>query len=1052
MKQLSVVRVLQITCAVAFVLLASAVSSLPPAGSSAHMLVQKLGIYPFPDFKHPIYGWLVYLISAASGPAAYYLINLFSALCATGVLAFTFMLVYRGTRAFNVENSFPDKVMHRVQLGAAILSTLYLLTQHSFWMAATRANPLPFGLLLLLIPLYLALSAEGKGSEPRLFLACTLYGVAMVEYSTAILFLPLFALIVMSRLYQSNNLTVAMLLKAALFGVAGLLLFFLQAGIYTATPAYDWREFKNVGQLFYYMGLDHYKSLTSGVPRVGWLIISMVTLVPFLITISFRIPGGPGRGRGPLIGALIMNFLLAVLGISLLIPGFPLAPDRIVGAGQLYLTPCLLIALWFANVFAFWSVILFRPRRFEEPLLKKARLIAGMAYASIIPMILVASIAVSTIPSTRADRASQRLIQLFVNAVIDRSSQSEWLLSNTPVDDLLALEIKRRESPLKLIRLDYAGHRSSMRYVGSLFQDRPRLKSLSSIGMEPFLEEWVPSETNAAGSITIVNVPDLWLVSGYEALPDRVVFSGVRDPDDAMLSRAFADAQAFWSGEAGAFATAEAQDRFEAFVLNWIRVHISKLANNLGVMLEDAGRDDDAMACYRKAREFFPDNLSALMNMHVLSQRKKWPEYEALEKELVSRTENYAVRVQPASLAQQFGFVRVPELFISRGMTFARTGNMELAISDFRNALKLRRGNSQIELMLAGLYLESNEDLQSKEHYLAVMEKDPSNARALSGLMMIAVRARDYPEARRLLEVRRAIGIPPEKLKIEEAFLEGVSGSAEKGLELMEATVREQPENLLAWAAVAALAAELQLPEKLQAAKSKLDEAGVFIPALQLMLAQAALNARDEDSARAYLNEVLDRMPEHIEALEALLRLELYVGRQRDAVNALVQRTLMIDPRNAIANYALGVEHTSNEEYLLAESAYRASVATRRSPEALNDLAYVLHMQGRNEEAEPLIREAIQIRGSDSVALDTLGVILTELGKLDEAEGALMKARILRPDDASLLLSLALLYEKQGRFEDAEKNARQVNARQNELGAAEQDKIRGLMQRLDRRR
>jgi len=104
----------------------------------------------------------------------------------------------------------------------------------------------------------------------------------------------------------------------------------------------------------------------------------------------------------------------------------------------------------------------------------------------------------------------------------------------------------------------------------------------------------------------------------------------------------------------------------------------------------------------------------------------------------------------------------------------------------------------------------------------------------------------------------------------------------------------------------------------------------------------------------AIVSAVVDvQQPGNIKALELMLRIYLSEG-NRDLVQETVEQILTYDRSNALANYMLGVHHYYNEEYALAESSYRASLETRRSPEALNDLAYVLYIQEKNEEADYL--------------------------------------------------------------------------------------------------
>ncbi len=133
---------------------------------------------------------------------------------------------------------------------------------------------------------------------------------------------------------------------------------------------------------------------------------------------------------------------------------------------------------------------------------------------------------------------------------------------------------------------------------------------------------------------------------------------------------------------------------------------------------------------------------------------------------------------------------------------------------------------------------------------------------------------------------------------------------------------------------------------------------------------------------------------------------------------------------------------------MLAESAYRASLETRRSAEALNDLAYVLHLLERNDEAEPLIRESLQINEANPAAWDTLGVILMKAGQLVDAEAAFQRSLMLRPDNPNVVLNMALLMEQKGQAEDARGLVHELNARLNDLSPAYQAKLRDLDRRL----
>jgi uncharacterized protein HemY len=364
-----------------------------------------------------------------------------------------------------------------------------------------------------------------------------------------------------------------------------------------------------------------------------------------------------------------------------------------------------------------------------------------------------------------------------------------------------------------------------------------------------------------------------------------------------------------------------------------------------------------------------------------------------------------------------------------------------------KRALALNQQNPQIQLALAGLYFGQSRDIESREQYDAVLSGDPGNVAALLGLMRLAVRNGDYDEARKHLAALRTTNIKPNVLRMDEAVLESLAGSPAMAMKLFRDVIKEEPENMQAWAALAITAAQMNDKAAGEEAMRKLRDAKMLAPGIQLVLAQSAVDQGDRDTARGYLADILRRQPNNVPALEMLLRLDMYEG-SRDQVQRTVERILTVDQRNALANYMLGVNHYYNKEYALAESAYRASLATTRSPQALNDLAYVLYLQGNLDESEDLVRESLAISDRNHSAWDTLGVILMQKDRAVEAEEALQKSLGLRPNTASVLLSLAILYEKTGRFDEAGRIATDINARLNELSPQDQDRLRTLLERL----
>jgi tetratricopeptide (TPR) repeat protein len=1008
------------------------------------VLNQKLGVDPLTFFANPVYGWVLNALATLTGNSIYVL-NLFSAVCAASVLTLVFLIVYRLSHRFNHDHVLPAATLHRIQIAAGLIAALYLLATPPFWLAATRAHPLPFDLLLLLTPFYLALSYSRKSSPLRIRFAALLYGVAIFEFNTAALLAPVFIIYTLVSLWRAESFNARSLGACAVFGLAGLSLYLVQAGLYQASPEYAWREFDSYFRVLWYIWLEQYAGLTRTLPRVGWLTLFLVAALPLFLSLGMRLPGSTHRNRGALVGTSMLHLLLAGLAILLLLD-FPLAPVALTGTDRLFVTPYLLIALWVGCVTAFWLVLFYREKRLESPGLRNARRLAGHAILVLVPLYLVGILTLRTLPG--AHNPADPLIHRAAVEIADLLGDRPWLISNTPLDEQIELELFRRGNHATVLRLAYGRSPAHMKYVANLFSDRPRLESLARVGLAPMMEEWLRDATNAVTTIAITHVPDMWQAAGIEGIPNRLIFDGIlpgNAPDPVAL---FAAHQAFWNGLGADLVAVEPDPAtVSGRMLAWLRVHASKIANNLGVYLEDANRDDDALASYRAARTLAPENLSALMNLHVITARLQLPEHEAIDTELTAATEDLIGKVQTWSLAQLYGFVRVPELFANRGLAFAMSGKSQLAISDMKRALALNEGNPQLQLALAGLYFASEQDIESRAYYEDVLARNPDSPQALLGLTRVSVRAGEFEEARRHLARLKELGAPPLALKLEEAVLESLAGAPARAMRLINEVVTAQPENLQAWAALAVAAAQLNDNEATERALTKLRGAKMLAPGIQLVLAQSALNQNDHDTARGHLAELLRRQPGNIAALELLLRIELAEG-NRDEAHRVVERILNHDPRNAFANYMLGIHHYLNQEFALAETAFRASLATAVSADALNDLAYVLFIQNRSAEAEPFVRQAIQINDRNGMAWDTLGVILMKLGQLEEAEEALTTSLGLRPNNASVLLSLARLHESQGRTDEALTITRDITARQNELSPQAQSELRNLLSRL----
>ena len=208
--------------------------------------------------------------------------------------------------------------------------------------------------------------------------------------------------------------------------------------------------------------------------------------------------------------------------------------------------------------------------------------------------------------------------------------------------------------------------------------------------------------------------------------------------------------------------------------VRWALNHVGKLANNLGVLMEDLNRSDLAVESYRTARSLDTNNVSALLNMLWLAQREKKPELKDLQSEFDKMMTGIRGRLNLWSLAQSCGYVRAPEAFSERGMAWAMSGKPGVGIREIQKAVKLGAGVEQADLTMASFYLMQDMNEESESLYDAILEKTPDNLSALVGKLRVALHKKDFTTAASYIERLRQMGAPTGFVDVEEAKLKAL--------------------------------------------------------------------------------------------------------------------------------------------------------------------------------------------------------------------------------------------------------------------------------------
>ena len=96
----------------------------------------------------------------------------------------------------------------------------------------------------------------------------------------------------------------------------------------------------------------------------------------------------------------------------------------------------------------------------------------------------------------------------------------------------------------------------------------------------------------------------------------------------------------------------------------------------------------------------------------------------------------------------------------------------------------------------------------------------------------------------------------------------------------------------------------------------------------------------------------------------------------------------------------------------------------------------ILKDLGKLQEAELLLRKAIEFKPDFAMAYSNLGVVLIDLGRPKEAEISLRKAIDIKPDFADAFANLGLALKDLGKLQEAELSLRQAIKLQPDLAGA----------------
>lgn len=1008
-----------LTGAVLIVYIAMISGSATP-GRSADLITKALALEPrlSPAFSF----WFALTYPLTLLPKAVLALNLFSAFCAASCVFLTGWILRKVVMMWSAEKMLSKEDGSRLALIASLTGSAALAFCPPFWAAALRADTGTFDVLLILIWFILCIRYVMTLRMPWAYAVMAWAGIGATQ-SVAFLWLaPLALLSFFGLLDRAIRVRVrAMALLIAFLVIPYLVITTVQSLCYMGTEGHRLTGNLPLMKVAIELGWGQLLVMRQCVTTDGWLLGFLVVVAPWLACTGLMLRPQRKRNaleRGTVSDRPALHTMATVMALGIFLDA-PFSVWSIYGDSISWLTPVVLSALTFGWLAAYWyrfAMCLPNWRLWRKP-----SILLPVRHAALALIILILVKGVSGNAPHEA-KLMRTVVSAYVGSVVDSIGTRPWLVTDGSLDSPILIDAHMKGLSLRTLNVKRMSDGLYREYMASRFSDA-LVSNACLIGNTPLVREWFGRGTNLVDQVAVLALPDLWYAAGLQPEPNGLIFLGGLNVGAKALSpdKVWAHNTNVWIRLEPLLSACKSDPAAVASFKKSGRSHMSVVANNMGVWLEDCGKPDLAREAYVFARQYEPYNVSALLNLGSLAQRKAITnDAPAILAELKSLKEAKPV-FDWWSLIRKYGYVRQAEAYAAMGHAWALSGQPDITAIGLNRALELSSSETnmqEVESLLAKIYAKEGQIEESRVIYERRLAANPEDRLAMVGLAQLALATNDTAAASAWLQ-RVDKGGQLGGMDLVVANLYRRVGNLERARVLTQAAIDRSYDNLSAWAILAGVALgqkdsktiDLCLREIHRLEKGR-NFNGVLVEAFQ------ALDKGDAPQARILFDEALKIRPKSIDAMERVLRLDIMLG-PRDTTSALARFLILTDSQNALAHYVLGVIHLRNNEWDAARPWLEKSVSLSPTAEALNDLAWVLLQKNELGLAEQHARAAVKRMPKNDAAWDTLGMILSQAGRYKEAVAAVEQAISLSGRQPVLLAHLARARFGQGDKPDA---------------------------------
>jgi tetratricopeptide (TPR) repeat protein len=414
-------------------------------------------------------------------------------------------------------------------------------------------------------------------------------------------------------------------------------------------------------------------------------------------------------------------------------------------------------------------------------------------------------------------------------------------------------------------------------------------------------------------------------------------------------------------------------------------------------------RDDEALVQYDDVLKLEPDNQEAYLYLGALHAKHNRTE-EALA------TFEKLIEINPSSVLAYYYVGRVQAM---------RKAYPE-AEKAFREALRLSPRSEQIVTALAFVYQlqgEKDKAIAVYKDFLRGSPKSVTIRRRLGGLL---VGERKFDEALEQLQEIEGLETDPSETRIKIGLVSFEKGDHDGAITSFNLVLASNPDDDRVRYYLAVAYAAAKQPAEAIREFSQIPSGSRYYVDARIQLGTLYQQVDAVDAGIASINEALEHQPDNTELLGVLASLHRDKKDLPEAI-AILNRMVALDPENDRMFFTLGALYDeAGDQENTVRAMRRAIEINDHNAAALNYLGYTFVDDGeRLDEAEQLIRRALELEPNEGFYVDSLGWLYYQRGEYVVAIEHLENAVELSGDDPTISEHLGDAYDKADRAQDA---------------------------------